>query len=59
MRITKANIGRSGPSHDQLLSFKADIILVQEPWTKMPKYVTKTHPRYQPFSPTTRWEARP
>nr|ABC24970.1 reverse transcriptase [Monascus pilosus] len=59
MKIIQANVGRGGPSHDLLLSFTADIILVQEPWTKMAKHLTKTHPRYQLFSPTTRWEIRP
>ncbi|KAJ6038758.1 hypothetical protein N7460_007475 [Penicillium canescens] len=32
---------------------------VQEPWTDMTRQLTKTHPRYQLFGPTTRWGARP
>lgn len=59
MKIVQANVGRGGPAHDLLLSFEADIILVQEPWTDIAKQRTKTHPRYQLFSPTTRWETRP
>ncbi|CBF79095.1 hypothetical protein AN7095.2 [Aspergillus nidulans FGSC A4] len=50
---------RGGAAHDLLLSFEADIILVQEPWTNTAKHLTKTHPRYQLFSPPTRWTARP
>lgn len=59
MRILLANVGRSGAAHDLLLSNEADAILVQEPWTDMTRQLTKTHPRYQLFGPTTRWEARP
>lgn len=59
MKIVQANVGRGGPAHDLLLSFEADIILVQEPWTDITKQRTKTLPRYQLFSPTTRWETRP
>ncbi|EAA59752.1 hypothetical protein AN3544.2 [Aspergillus nidulans FGSC A4] len=50
---------RGGTAHDLLLSFEADIILVQEPWTNTAKHLTKTHPQYQLFSPPTRWTARP
>ncbi|KAJ5385666.1 hypothetical protein N7509_008207 [Penicillium cosmopolitanum] len=57
--LTAANVGRGGPAHDLLLSYEADVILVQEPWTDMTRQLTKTHPRYQLFGPTTRWEARP
>ncbi|KAJ6066299.1 hypothetical protein N7444_000052 [Penicillium canescens] len=32
---------------------------LQEPWTDMTRQLTKTHPRYQLFGPTTRWGARP
>ncbi|CBF89628.1 uncharacterized protein ANIA_00368 [Aspergillus nidulans FGSC A4] len=59
MKILQANVGRGGAVHDLLLSFEADIILVQEPWTNTAKHLTKTHPRYQLFSPPTRWTARP
>lgn len=59
MRILQANVGRGGPAHDLLLSFEADVILVQEPWTDMTEQLTKTHPRYQLISPATRWDARP
>lgn len=59
MKILQANVGRGSPAHDLLLTFEADIILVQEPWTDMAKQLTKTHPRYQLFSPATRWETRP
>ncbi|KAJ5987644.1 hypothetical protein N7522_011892 [Penicillium canescens] len=57
--LTAANVGRGGPAHDLLLSYEADVILVQEPWTDMTRQLTKTHPRYQLFGPTTRWGARP
>jgi hypothetical protein len=59
MKIIQANVGRGSSAHDLLLSFEADIILVQEPWTDTANHRTKTHPRYQLFSPTTRWETRP
>ena len=33
MKIVQANVWRGGPAHDLLLSFEADIVLVQEFWT--------------------------
>ena len=50
MKILQANVGRGGAAHDLLLSFEADIILVQEPWTNTAKYLTKTYLQYQLFS---------
>jgi hypothetical protein len=59
MRIIQANVGRGSAAHDLLLSHKADIVLVQEPWTDMERQLTKTHPRYRLFGPVTRWNSRP
>lgn len=55
MKILQANVGRGDSAHDLLLSFEADVILVQEPWTDMTRQITKTHPRYQLIGPITRW----
>jgi hypothetical protein len=59
MRIIQANVGRGSAAHDLLLSHKADVILVQEPWTDKKKQLTKTHPRYSLFGPITCWNSRP
>ena len=57
--IIQGNVGRGSAAHDILLSHKADIILVQEPWVKHDLRLTKTHPRYRLFGPVTNWEQRP
>jgi hypothetical protein len=43
MKIIQVNIGRSSSAHDLLLSFKADIILVQEPWIDAANHCIKTY----------------
>lgn len=67
LTLVQNNIGyRSGPNHDAALNraweVKADIILIQEPWTEVinGSRKTKTHPRYDTFSLVEDWtEHRP
>lgn len=66
LTLIQNNIGyKSGANHDALLNraweAKADIILIQEPWTAIidGKRKTKTHPRYDTFIPVENWSLCP
>ena len=62
LRIFQANVGKNGPSHDCALALadaeRFDLVLLQEPWTavKDGRYLTKTHPAFDVFSPVDTWE---
>ena len=61
IKVFQANVGRGGPNHDAALHLAAEnqcqAVLIQEPFAK--DMATKTHPAYQLFLPSNRWDSTP
>lgn len=61
IKVFQANVHRDGSSHDAALHLAAEsqcqAVLVQEPLIK--DMATKTHPAFQLFLPSNRWDSTP